>query len=228
MMTIQKMNDKKKEIDGKVSRLKQKLKEITTNYTIQAYYILGEIYDLRKSINKDYQFKDLFFEVREHFDNYEQMYRLVQLYFATPKTWELIKSNKITTCYVLGSFLTTIELRNDERFQNKFFKKVVEEKMDYNGTISFLRNYNLKKKKTSHEKAIDFAEVLKDYEAVTPVEKQYTINIDKETYELLQEAYNKIKKSHNYIIKRGLRFVIANHGKYITTKEGKGRKKGVK
>ena len=114
---------KKSEIDNKVAQIITRLAEIRTRQVLECYDCLGRIFDLRKELYPNYTIANLYREVSELFSSYEEMLKIMQLRFATPKTRELILQKKVratTICSLLG-----YKVLQDEITQNDFIEKML-------------------------------------------------------------------------------------------------------
>lgn len=114
-----------KNVNTEIEKLKKLLRKTNISYYVEVHKILSKIYKLRKKENKDFTLTDLYSEVRDVFNTWDQMFRIMQLEHCTPETWKLIKTNKITINAVMSCFLTTLNLR-DPVVQNRFFRTAIK------------------------------------------------------------------------------------------------------
>lgn len=104
----------------KIEHLKKRLVKLTEGTWYNVYYILSQIYELRKKKNKNYSFKDLAHEtiVKDYY-SYTQIEYIMALRYATRETLKAVADDKLSLRSVLNA-LQKQEFR-DASNQNAIF-----------------------------------------------------------------------------------------------------------
>ncbi len=209
-------------VESKVEELKKKLKKTSSEYWMNMYKILSEIYDLRNTVEDDYTIKDLYEEVDDYFENEHQVRRIMCLRHATKKTWNRMKEGEITFSKVSSVFRTNVDLAKDDKRQNKFIKKVIDEEMSHQDAKHKARANSSKKKSLVMSKVdlldstIDNHWDKMDSDDKKEVKKRLSrlkenalgerwMKLDEDMLELLREINEEKKSSFRRIMKQALR-----------------------
>lgn len=123
------------DIEAKVSALKQKLVELQTTYTYEAYKILKEIFTLRKSQIENYSINSLSREKGIDLSEQQVAYIFGFEHFSD-KSWKLIEEEKVKPSTVLF-FVRKGKKFREPANQNQIVKKYMD------GEINITRASNL-------------------------------------------------------------------------------------
>lgn len=138
LVTI-KSNIKKSAIEFRINLLKEKLAHIQSEYVLEIYKVVKEIYFLRKKQFPRYNLYDL---SREKGMNFKQhhIYYICMLDFVSKKTAGLIKERKIKATSVIRILYKSAVFRKDMEMQDAVIERYMAGQLSLNNIVRFPLN----------------------------------------------------------------------------------------